>query len=423
MKNKEYAKQGNLLYQSNRIIEGRYTMTKNETLLLLSMLSILNQKSASFSEIKLPVKEVRKALGLGKNQIVRNITRITDRLMSRIITINTVNGWQKFNWLSKARLEGDSLTMMFHDDIKPYLLNMKGDFTKFRLSEVVGFESPNTLRLYQLIKSKKSQRKNEFTIEVDELDAMIRGSDTKQGVLFSSFNARVLTPIKKELSQKIGDYYKHALSFTYETIKTGRRITSIKFTVINQELKQEIEGDTVKDKLRSIGINTEQATKLIKVYGENEVLLRLNMLALSCVHTDIRNKGGFIVRALENGWKSNEEHAQNRKDEELAKEAKERKKRENKLQQKTSKNLSESEIKELGVRFGKQRREEFISSLSASEIQAMIDTLIIGADSLIVTSVKNNGIYSPFLASEVNKMIPDFDSDRNLFISENKTSH
>ena len=58
------------------------------------------------------------------------------------------------------------------------------------------------------------------------------GIEKKEYPLFANFKVKVLNIAERELKAK-SDFY-----FEYKTIKTGRAITDIEFTVIEKEKKQ-----------------------------------------------------------------------------------------------------------------------------------------------------------------------------------------
>jgi len=57
----------NLVAQTNRLIEARYTMTKNELLLLFAMVSLINPKDKNF----LTLKKYQRRKRAGKNNTSR----------------------------------------------------------------------------------------------------------------------------------------------------------------------------------------------------------------------------------------------------------------------------------------------------------------------------------------------------------------
>jgi hypothetical protein len=54
----------NLVAQTNRLIEARYTMTKNELLLLFAMVSLINPKDKDFLTFKTSVAHLSEILGI-----------------------------------------------------------------------------------------------------------------------------------------------------------------------------------------------------------------------------------------------------------------------------------------------------------------------------------------------------------------------
>jgi len=229
----------NSLAQANKLIEAGYTITKNEQLLLFAMISLINPKDEQFLTFTTTTEQLAQILGIHPSTALREFDKITDRLMSRVIRINTTKGWKKIQWVSRAKVEENIVSLQFHNDLKPFLLELKktGNFTQISLGVVIHFRSVYTIRIYQLLKEYASKRMSYFEFSVEEIRNMLLNEQSKKYPVFGDFKKWVLNIAKKELETKDPEtnLYKSDLSFTLETRRTGRKISHLKFMIKKQQ--------------------------------------------------------------------------------------------------------------------------------------------------------------------------------------------
>lgn len=108
----------------------------------------------------------------GKNYI--NIKRTIQTLADKSFWVLQPDGKEALcRWISKARIVSKSGTieLKLDDDLAPYLLQLKKNFTAYSLYNIMGMKSKYSPRLYELIKSHEFQ--NNFVIGVEELKRML----------------------------------------------------------------------------------------------------------------------------------------------------------------------------------------------------------------------------------------------------------
>ena len=124
----------------------------------------------------------------------------------------------------------------------PFLLNLKKNFTQYKLTMLLSFKSQYTLRLYMLLKQKHDHNPytKEYTFELGELRKVLGVSieaiprrdkfDKPQAAVelyaeYPDFKRRILEVARKELAAKAD------IGFEYEEIRHGRRVTALIFRV------------------------------------------------------------------------------------------------------------------------------------------------------------------------------------------------
>ena len=309
----------NLIAQANKLIEARYTITKNEQLLLFAMISLINPKDEQFLTFTTTTEQLAQILGIHPSTALREFNKLTNRLMSRVITVNLPTEWEKLQWISNAKLDGNIISLKFHDDLKPFLLELKktGNFTQMRLGVVIHFRSVYTIRIYQLLKEYASKRMSYFEFSVEEIRNMLLNEQSKKYLVFGDFKKWVLNIAKKELEIKDPEtnLYKSDLSFTLETRRTGRKITHLKFIIKTQQTQPVIpievdsqdprmdpENPMEYNEMIRIGVSERQALIFLEQYGPEEIIEKLELLIQHQGTRNIRNPAGFFIKALKEGW-------------------------------------------------------------------------------------------------------------------------
>ncbi len=109
----------------------------------------------------------------------------------------------------------------FHEDLMPYIANLKARYTKYELVNIGAFTSTHTIRLYELCSQYKTVGERE--IKLSELKDWLQVSDKYP--IFYDFKKRVITPSVDEINAKSD------LLVSAVPIKRGRSIVSLKFTI------------------------------------------------------------------------------------------------------------------------------------------------------------------------------------------------
>lgn len=121
----------------------------------------------------------------------------------------------------------------FHEDLMPYIANLKARYTKYELVHIGSFTSIHTIRLYELCSQYKLVGVRE--IKLAELKDWLQISDKYD--LYSNFRKWVLEPSIDEINAKSD------LNVSVEPVKRGRTIFALRFTI-------EIKKSTVKAELK-----------------------------------------------------------------------------------------------------------------------------------------------------------------------------
>jgi Initiator Replication protein len=194
--------------------------------------------------------------------------------------------------------------MRFDPFLRPYLLELKREFTSYKLENIVKLKSTYAIRIYELLK--QYEKLKERTFPVKELRKILGVEDIYPA--YGNFKQRVLVPAQKELQKKTD------IHFEIEEIKLDRKVEKVKFTIVKDEKKQSSKQlDIFEDRLNEFkGVNSfkQQVQKLafsigIKIsdeliaswekFGQDRVIELMEQVQM---RPDIRNPIGYITTVL-----------------------------------------------------------------------------------------------------------------------------
>ena len=281
-----------LVVQSNKLVESRYTLSVGEQRLVFAVASMIHPDDIDFFPYEIKISDLAAILNIDLNNAYRNADKITDQLMGRVLVIPEEDGPLKVGWVSSCKYNNKkgSISFRFDPTLKPYLLQLRRDFTQSKLTILAQFQSIYSIRIYQLLKQYKKIGYREFGVE--ELKEIL-GIDKNKYAQFKNFRAWVLNQAKKEFEKKNDAGFNQCdLSFELETIRTGRKITKLKLIIISQSYqenlpfmdkqaiipaKDEISSESkLLDKLEYFGIPRLRAKTYIEEIGEEKTQLILH---------------------------------------------------------------------------------------------------------------------------------------------------
>jgi plasmid replication initiation protein len=228
-------KQHDIVIESNVLLESRYNITPLEMKLFLSVISQIKAKDKSFHTYRVYLQDfISKTLI--KTHNYDYIKTACKRLVSKTIEIlegagTKDEGHLLISFFSSARTykQHGYVDINIDPKLRPYLLQLRENFTIYDIRNVLFCRSIHSIRIYQLLK--QYERIGKRTISLEDLKKMLglKPSQYSQWINFKSF---VITPAEHEL-KKYSDIY-----FTYTTTKKGRKIALITFEIHKKRQKR-----------------------------------------------------------------------------------------------------------------------------------------------------------------------------------------
>jgi plasmid replication initiation protein len=133
-------------------------------------------------------------------------------------------GQNLVRWINsvKASEMSSAVWIKFHDEMLPYLFQLRTQFTQYQLRNVLAMNSTYAAALYELLKSYEYlQRPIDFSL--GELKFMLGADEIKSYEVYNCFRQKVLDIAMREINTYSD------LSVTYKPLKDGRKVARIIF--------------------------------------------------------------------------------------------------------------------------------------------------------------------------------------------------
>ncbi|OQP11141.1 replication initiation protein [Geobacillus thermoleovorans] len=223
----------NAVTKSNVLIEANYKLSTLEQKIILYLISQIHKDDDDFKMYRLPIQEFSELLGYRGSPKYTELREITKNLMRKVLEIREGQKLKQMSWVSYVEYDGNSgyVSLSFDPRLKPYLLQLKREFTTYRLKNVMELKSSYSIRMYELLK--RWQYVGGFEIRLDELRMMV-GAGNKYRE-YHNFKKRVLNPAQQEISEKTD------IMFSYEEIREKRKVVSIRFRIKEKNVEPAVE--------------------------------------------------------------------------------------------------------------------------------------------------------------------------------------
>lgn len=233
-------KESTNIVQANFLIENRPKLTRDETRLFLTIVGAVNKDDEDFRLLQIPVSEFAELWGIESNAAYRKIKEALRGLVKKEFFIEGVNqktGKMRFlsmSYLSSAAYEeGEGYaTVEISKAFKPYLLEIKENYTRYILENVLNLTTVNAIRNYELLKQYEKLGQRSFTVEEYKKYLKIEDKYSRN----TDLRVFVVEPAVSEINANTDIFV------TYEFIGRGKK-ASIQFNISKKsEIDEQIPG-------------------------------------------------------------------------------------------------------------------------------------------------------------------------------------
>lgn len=224
----------NTVVKANELIQkSRFNLSLQQQKVVLYLISQITPYDEDFKLYEFSINEFCRVCGIdatsGNNYA--DLKNAIKEIADKSIWIKLENGKQTLvRWIEKPYINENSgiIQIKLDADMKPYLLQLKRNYTQYELLWTLNFKSKYTIRLYELVKSIHFHELEDYSreFELDDLRRML-GAETYK--TYQTFKSRALEPAIRE----INGYSDKNVS--YEPIKRGRAVVKIVLTVSSKD--------------------------------------------------------------------------------------------------------------------------------------------------------------------------------------------
>lgn len=212
-----------VVVKHNTLIEASYRLNLSEQRLLLACIAQIDstntlEKKDSFT---ITAKHYSSLFNIPLNHTYEQIEKASEELFERKITLQNGKKRKVTRWISDVEYDRGlgQVTLGFAPKIIPYLSQLKGSFTKYRLENISQLKSVHTIRIYEMCTQYIAIGQREITLK--DLKAFLGVSEAYPE--FKEFNKYVLKPALSQIN-------KHTdLKVSVTPIRHMKKITAFNF--------------------------------------------------------------------------------------------------------------------------------------------------------------------------------------------------
>ena len=200
-------------------IKGKYQYSVNQLKLICHLIANIKPNEEDFTKKQVSIKELN---FIDENTYNHNYFKEEFvRLLEMPFQIPEDEGWT--NWFSYLKYKNGVIEYRFDPALKPFLLNLKENFTSYHLSNVMNLKSNYAILTFELLAQVRNQGYRNITIK--EYRELLKIPD-------SYLNADILRLLKK-VQKEIRD--RTNLQFDFTMKKMAKAFHSINFVVKNNK--------------------------------------------------------------------------------------------------------------------------------------------------------------------------------------------
>jgi len=210
-----------------------YDLSLVEQKIILRLIQLIKPQDTEFKTYILNINEFCALCGIEQNNganylyIKNSLKQLRDKSFWL-----RINGKERLcSWISKVILEDGSgdIEIRLDDDLKPFLLELKQNFTEYYLYYVLAMKSKYSIRMYEVLKSYKYLSK--ITVTIKELKSLLFAVHYDR---FYDFKKNVISIAVEEIN-KYSD-----LIVTYDFNKQKKTVISINFKIRYKNIDEQM---------------------------------------------------------------------------------------------------------------------------------------------------------------------------------------
>lgn len=225
-----------LVILSNVIVQqSRHQLSLAEQKAILYIISLIKPEDTSLI-YQFFISDYIKTCGIERNgqnykAIRTTLCALSDK--SWLLTDEESGEWVQVRWLSKAKGNSKSglMEIEIDKDLKPYLIELKNNFTQYELINILSLTSSYAIHLYNILKS--YEWKHQWVVSVDDFKKQFQLEKHSAYSSWGRVKERIIDTALKQINEKTN------LNVLYkDNCKRGKKATQLAF-IIHSKSKEE----------------------------------------------------------------------------------------------------------------------------------------------------------------------------------------
>jgi plasmid replication initiation protein len=208
----------------NHLIQASYKLSLTGQRVFLLILGKINPKQKLADHYEVTAEEFSRIYNLSPKIAYRDLKNGLDELYNADIKLNDF----ELKILTRRRIVDEAkyhygegkISLSFPEKLHPFLCEMRGKYTQYRIGQVANLKSTYSIRLFELLIQFKSTGDRIITLK--NFRDWFRLE--KKYPQYGDLNKWVIKPSIDELNDKT------KLAITYKTIKKSKRVHALSFT-------------------------------------------------------------------------------------------------------------------------------------------------------------------------------------------------
>jgi plasmid replication initiation protein len=249
---------GNLeVKKSEFIVKARYKLNPLAIKFISTIIANLKRTDEYNQEYVFKVNEFKELTGQKTKRIYELLDEATEELLNNPLKIPLEDGgFFKANWIADAEYKKGSgiISFTISPKLRPFLIEAQQKYLKYRLENILPLKSGYSIRMYEILKDyyntqSRYGNKVEKIIEVSKLREILEIPQSYQ------YSSHIKKHILEKSKQELKDHTD--IIFDYEEIKTGRKVTHLKFIIQPNPKKLKEQEQKIKPYLKSFKTFTD----------------------------------------------------------------------------------------------------------------------------------------------------------------------
>ncbi len=233
-----------LVVKKNDLVrKARYSLSAQEQKLILYCISKIKPTDEDFTEYTFDLKDLCRVCGIAEHgQNYHDFKSAIKRLADKSFWVHTEREDILCRWLHSVKIYRDEtkISVKLDETLRPYLLQLRENTVRYELENILAMGSKYSIRLFEVLQSYAFL--GEASITLDDLRELLQ---TANYSVWKDFKRRVIEPAVAEINLYTD------ISVSYETVKTGRAIHALTFTIKKKDLFERMTASAEKNNVLS----------------------------------------------------------------------------------------------------------------------------------------------------------------------------